>query len=275
MKKKKKHERKSVNNQLQASDIEEFNDDMPEEEFKVIIKEPQPPRHKKHKRKNSGTRTRYYDLRLVWLFLLLAGLVLLVRAVICEHFHVLFLNEIDPNSPDGKEFIGHDTLSKSYKQLEGMIMVVEAIVSLIAMVCFVQGPKDKNSRNDGSEMDSVIIWFWAVCIMALPCIITYCVSYWWFAYGVAMLILAFVIGQYEGFALPLFKDFGKNFWYGTKDMKVKYKNFGKTIWYGTKDMKDKYRLPPIFFPGHSAIWVLIICLATIITLLVYYLCKAW
>jgi hypothetical protein len=195
----------------------------------------------------------------VWLFLLLAGLVLLVRAVICEHFHVPFLNEIDPNSPDGKEFIGHDALSKSYKQLEGMVMVVEAIVSLIAMACFVQGPKDKNSRNDGSEMDSVIIWFWAVCIMALPCIITYCVSYWWFAYGVAMLTLAFVIGQYEGFALPLFKDLGKNIWYGTKDMKVKYKHHGF----------------PIFFPGHSAIWVLIICICILVALLIYYLLEAW
>ena len=258
MKKKKKHESKSLNNQLQASDIEEYNEDMPEEEFKVIIKEPEPQRRKKRKRKNFGTRTRCYDMRLVWLFLLLVGLFLMVRAVICRHFGIPFLNEIDPNSPDGKEFIGHGLLSESCRQLEQFVMLIEAFISLIATGIFVQSPKNKNSRNDGSEMDSVIIWFWAVCIMALPYIITYCGSYWWFAYGVAMLILAFIIGRYEGFALPLFRDLGKNFWYGTKDMTVKYDSRGT-----------------VYLPGHSFILVLIICISILVALMVYYLCKAW
>ena len=253
--KKKKHNRCNVGNEIQDQSIEEYNGDVLEEEFKLIIPEP---KRRKHKRKNSGTRTRYYDMRLVWLFLLLAGLFLMVRAVICQHFALPFLNEIDPNSPDGKEFVGHHSLSEAYQQLEGSVALIEMFVSLIATACFVQGPKDKNSRNDGSEMDSVIIWFWAVCIMALPCIITYCGSYWWFAYGVAMLILAFIIGQYEGFALPLFKDLGKNIWYGTKDMTVTYDSRGT-----------------VYLPGHSSILVLIICISILVALLIYYLHVAW
>ena len=258
MKKKKKHERKSVNNQLQASDIEEFNDDMPEEEFKLIIKEPEPQRRKKRKRKNFGTRTRCYDMRLVWLFLLLAGLVLLVRAVICRHFGIPFLNEIDPNSPDGKEFIGHDLLSESCRQLEQFVMLIEAFISLIATGIFVQSPKNKNSRNDGSEMDSIPIWLWGIGIMALPYIILCCTSYWWVAYGIAMLLFAFLIGRYEGFALPLFKNVGRNFWYGTKDMTVKYRPFRH-----------------VYFSGHSAVWVGIIVLAIFLILTIYSFYKAW
>lgn len=258
MKKKKKHESKSLNNQLQAPDIEEFNDDMPEEEFKLIIKEPESQRRKKRKRKNSGTRTRCYDMRLVWLFLLLAGLVLLVRAVICRHFGIPFLNEIDPNSPDGKEFIGHDLLSESCRQLEQFVMLIEAFISLIATGIFVQSPKNKNSRNDGSEMDSIPIWLWGIGIMALPYIILCCTSYWWVAYGIAMLLFAFLIGRYEGFALPLFKDLGKNIWYGTKDMTVTYDSHGT-----------------VYLPGHSSILVLIICISILVALLIYYLHVAW
>lgn len=257
MKKKKKHESKSLNNQLQAPDIEEFNDDMPEEEFKVIIKEPQPPRCKKHKRKNSGTRTRCYDMRLVWLFLLLAGLVLLVRAVICRHFGIPFLNEIDPNSPDGKEFIGHDALSKSYKQMEICLKLVEALVCVIACGLFVQGPKNKNSRNDGSEEDSLLIELWKFGIMFFPLIVVKYQSYWWLVYGVVMLSLAYIIGRYKGFPLPLFKDLGKN------------------LWYGSKDVTTNSRYGSVFLPGHSVIWVSIIGMGIFIAMLIYSLLEAW
>ena len=64
------------------------NGEVVEEMFdmsKVAIREP---KRNRRKRKRAAVRTRYYDLRLVWLFLLLAGLVLSVRAVICQHFHI-------------------------------------------------------------------------------------------------------------------------------------------------------------------------------------------
>lgn len=266
--KKKKHNRCNVGNEIQDQSIEEYNGDVLEEEFKLIIPEP---KRRKHKRKSSGTRTRYYDLRLVWLFLLLAGAILLVRAVVCQHFNIPFLNEIDPNSPDGKEFIGHDALSKSYKQMEGMIMLVEAIVSLIVMGFFVQGPKNKNSRNDGSEMDSIPIWLWGLGFMALPAVVVYCQSYWWLVYGVAMFFFAFIIGKYEGFALPLFRDLGKNFYYGTKDMTVKF-HIRRGAWPWPFPFGNRVS---VFMPGHSSILVLIICICIFVALLIYYLLEAW
>ena len=261
MKKKKKQNRNNVDNEVQEQSIDNFDEDLSEEEFKFVVPVPEP-KPRKRKRKKSVGPVRYYDLRLVWLFLLLAGAILLVRAVVCQHFNIPFLNVIDSNSPDGKEFIGHSGLSETYKDLEGMLMVVELIVTLLVFGFFVQWPKNKNSRNDGSEMDSVPIWLWAIGFMTLPVVVVNCQSYWWLVYAIAMLFFAYIIGRYEGFPLPLFKDLGKNFWYGTKDMTVKVG-------------RRPGRVVSVFLPGHSSILVLIICISIFVALLIYYLHVAW
>lgn len=79
-------------------------------------------KHKKDK-KSSNTPTRYYDQRLLWLFFLLAGLFLSVRVVVCQHFHVPFLNGIAPDSLEYSE------VNKPYKQLVGIITLVVEILN--------------------------------------------------------------------------------------------------------------------------------------------------
>lgn len=254
MKKKKKSNRNKVDNEIQEQSIDHFDEDIPEEEFKLIIPDPKP---RKRKRKKSVGPVRYHDMRLVWLFLLLAGAILLVRAVVCQHFNIPFLNIIDPNSPDGKEFIGHSGLSETYNQLEICLKLVEALVCVIACGLFVQGPKNKNSRNDGSEEDSLLIELWKFGIMFFPLIVVKYQSYWWLVYGVVMLSLAYIIGRYKGFPLPLFKDLGKN------------------LWYGSKDVTTNSRYGSVFLPGHSVIWVSIIGMGIFIAMLIYSLREAW
>ncbi|MBE6333094.1 MAG: hypothetical protein E7070_12515 [Bacteroidales bacterium] len=237
---------------------QENNGEVVEEMFdmsKVAIREP---KRNRRKRKRAAVRTRYYDLRLVWLFLLLAGLVLSVRAVICKHFHIPFLNEIDPNSPNGKEFVGHGLLSEEYREMELWVMLLEALFSVTMAGIFVQMPKNKNCRNDGSETDSLLIEIWKFGSLIFPIIITNRTTAWWIGYGVVMLILAFVIGRYKGFALPLFKDLGKNLWNGSNNVTV-----------------HNTRMGSVYFPGHSVVWVSIIGLVIFVILTIYSFHKAW
>ena len=107
--------------------------------------------------------------------------------------------------------------------------------------------------------------------MALPAVVVYCQSYWWLVYGVAMFFFAFIIGKYEGFALPLFRDLGKNFYYGTKDMTVKF-HIRRRAWPWPFTFANRVS---VFMPGHSSILVLIICICIFVALLIYYLLEAW
>lgn len=210
-------------------------------------------KHKKDK-KSSNTPTRYYDQRLLWLFFLLAGLFLSVRVVVCQHFHVPFLNGIAPDSPDGNDLIGHS----EYNQLEGIIALVEMFVAMIASALCINESKNKNSRNDGTEKKSTLMWLWLLAIMALPFIITYCWIYCWYAYSLVMLPLSFIIGKYDGFTSPLFHNVGKNFWYGCKDVTVKLRTGGT-----------------VFLPGHTSVLLMIVCFAILFFLLFYNLREAW
>ena len=142
--------------------------------------------------------------------------------------------------------------------MELWVMLVEMFVCLILYGCFVQWPKDENSRNDGSEIDTVLIWFWGIGIMGLSPIIVYCSTYIWAVYSATMLFLAFVIGRFEGFALPLFKDLGKNLWNGSNNVTV-----------------QNTRIGSVYFPGHSAVWVSIVGLVIFIILTIYSFHKAW
>lgn len=214
-------------------------------------------KHKKDK-KSSNTPTRYYDQRLLWLFLLLAGLFLSVRVVVCQHFHVPFLNEIAPDSPDGNDLIGHSEWNKSYNQLEGIIALVEMFVAMLASVLCINESKTENGNNDDTETVSLIKFVWLLAIMALPFIITYCWIYSWYAYGLVMLSTAFFIGKYDGFTSPLFKNVGRNFWDSSKDVMVERPNGGK-----------------IFLPGHTSVLLMIVCFAMLFFLLFYNLREAW
>ena len=208
-------------------------------------------KHKKDK-KSSNTPTRYYDQRLLWLFLLLAGLFLLVRVVVCRHFHVPFLNEIAPDSLEYSE------VNKPYKQLVGIITLVEMFVAMLASALCINETKNKNSRNDGTEKESTLMWLWLLAIMALPFILAYCWIYCWYAYSLVMLPLSFIIGKYDGFTSPLFHNVGKNFWYGCKDVTVKLRTGGT-----------------VFLPGHTSVLLMIVCFAILFFLLFYNLREAW
>lgn len=208
-------------------------------------------KHKKDK-KSSNTPTRYYDQRLLWLFLLLAGLFLLVRVVVCQHFHVPFLNGIAPDSLEYSE------VNKPYKQLVGIITLVEMFVAMLASALCINETKNKNSRNDGTEKESTLMWLWQFAIVSLPFILAYCWIYCWYAYSLVMLPLSFIIGKYDGFTSPLFHNVGKNFWYGCKDVTVKLRTGGT-----------------VFLPGHTSVLLMIVCFAILFFLLFYNLREAW
>jgi len=175
---------------------------------------------------------RYYDYRLVYLFVGLFLLSFLLNVIISCVFKAPVLAEwiqVGPNTwrMDWGVEVGHH-----YSSLRISLCFFELFLgwAIAALLC---------TGKEEYEGDVNFLGLWVASLIGIPVIINFVSNLWiWMGYSLLMLVLGFVAGKRNGFALPL-------------EIKILWQSVVEE----STNLNVENRYGNFYFPGKRSLWI--------------------
>ena len=149
----------------------------------------------KNRRKQKYAPVRYYDIRLVWMYLCLLAFYVALNYIVGITFNVPVIAEWIEVKP------GSWNLSTDIQEIVRIrisLHFFELSLGCIIAALFCGGQEETKGNYVG---------VWVFFLMGLPVIVNFVSNLWiWIAYSFAMILSGWILGKKTGFVLPIDKE---------------------------------------------------------------------
>lgn len=149
----------------------------------------------KNRRKQKYAPVRYYDIRLVWMYLCLLAFYVALNYIVGVTFNAPVIAEWIEVKP-GSWNLSNDI--QEFVRIRISLHFFELSLGCIIAALFCGGQEETKGNYVG---------VWVFFLMGLPVIVNFVSSLWiWIIYSLTMIISGWILGKKTGFVLPISKE---------------------------------------------------------------------